>query len=142
MEKIKSIITELIVIVVAFSIVFLADLVDIQTKDSYLESTDVETMEIKLKQHERELYELGNNIIEIKNNMEVLKKNIYKSKNNKDKYNKMVIEYNREVRKYNKYMKIYNKKIDESFKENHKYESKSIIINWIEEVLGIDLVVV
>ncbi|WP_446898932.1 hypothetical protein ACSVC9_03260 [Clostridium sp. LBM24168] len=132
MKRIKSIIIELAVMIVIFSIVTVADLVDVQIKDSSQRLKNIQDMESVIIQNRKQIYELGNNIIEMNKQISTLKKDIRNSSSDRDKWNDKVIEYNNKLKQRNEKLQIYNKKVNEYYENHNRYESSKGIINWIK----------
>lgn len=136
MKKIKSIIIEVAVITIIFSIVIIADLVDIQIKDSSQNSINIQDMQGMLSNQKKELYRIENDIIKIKNQMAELKKDVSSGKKDSKGWNQKVIKYNHKIEQYNSKMKEYNKKMNKYYDDCLRYEKRMGVKNWMKSVVG------
>ncbi|MBV4417031.1 hypothetical protein [Clostridium tyrobutyricum] len=85
MEKIKNILIELIIAISIFSIIIIADLVDIQIKNSSSNFKIVQSAKNDINMGRKNVYELGDNMIELNNKLTVVYDNKLKDHTQKVK---------------------------------------------------------
>lgn len=85
MEKIKNILIELIIAISIFSIIIIADLVDIQIKNSSSNFKIVQSAKNDINRGRKNVYELVDNMIELNNKLTVVYDNKLKDHTQKVK---------------------------------------------------------
>ncbi|MFL0196674.1 hypothetical protein ACJDU8_14060 [Clostridium sp. WILCCON 0269] len=143
MEKLKIILTEIVVIVVILFIICVAALVDLKSKDSVSTSKVIRDMYYSLQQEKKVIDDLGDDIKKGSKELKNLKDNMDNIKSSGGygwndaviKYNSKLNEYNTKMNEYSEKVKTYNKRYEQYEKMKQKNEN---IIQWVKTVIGID----
>lgn len=142
MEKLKSIITEILVAVIILLIICMASLVDVKSRESSKTSQVVQSMYSTLQQYKKSVDNLGNTVQRESIELKKLKNDMDAAQSgNTYKWNEAVVAYNSKLTEYNMHMDEYNKKMNMYNKSYQQYENmkkkNENIIEWIKTIIGI-----
>ncbi|WP_333859407.1 hypothetical protein [Clostridium sp.] len=141
MERLKAILTEIVVIIVILFITSIAALVDLRLKDSNLTSDTIGDMQMSLEQEKKEITYLGDTIKKEGEELRNLKDKMNSIKlEGGDEWNNLVVEYNSKLNEYNKKTKEYNERVKSYDKKYEQYEKakqkNESVIKWFKTLIG------
>jgi hypothetical protein len=143
MEKLKSFIEDVFIVLIILFIVCLAGFVDIRNGQSPKESPVINEMGESLDKDEKYIEVMGDKMAEQTKEIDNLKKqmDIIKASGKSEEWNNSIINYNNKLVQYKKDMDEYNAKLEAYDKKNNQYkllgQKNENIIEWVKSVLGV-----
>lgn len=143
MERLKSFIVDVFMVLMILLIVCLAGLVDIRTGESPKDLPVIKEMGQSLEKDEKYIEVMGDKMAKETEEIDNLKKQIdaIKADGNSEEWNNSIINYNNKLVQYKKDMDGYNEKLDEYNKKYNQYkllgEKNDNVLEWVKSVLGV-----
>lgn len=142
-ERLKSFIVDIFMVLIILIIVCLAGLVDIRTGESPKDSPVLNEMGQSLDKDEKYIEVMGDKMAEQSKEIDNLKKqmDIIKASGNSEEWNNSIINYNNKLVQHKKDMDEYDVKLDAYNKKYNQYkllgQKNESVIEWVKSVLGV-----
>lgn len=143
MERLKSFIEDIFMVLIILFIVCLAGLVDMKAGESPKASPIIKEMSQSLEKDQKYIEDMGNKVAKESKEIDSCKKQmeVIKASGNSEEWNYSVINYNNKLVEYRKDMDEYNAKLEEYNKKYNQYkllgQKNENIIEWVKSVLGV-----
>lgn len=143
MERLKSFILEISIVILVFFIVCIAGLVDIKAREYPKDQQRIKEINVVLESDKKDIEEMSIKIEKQHQELEKIKKQMetLKEKGNSEEWNNTVINYNNKLIQYNKDLSEYKQKLDEYNKRYNNFKSQGRnsenVMEWVKSVLGI-----
>lgn len=143
MERLKSFILELSVVILVFFIVCVAGLVDIKVGESPKDNQRIKEINVVLESDKKDIEGLSAKIEKQHQELQQIKAQMekLKARGNTEEWNKLVVQYNNKLIQYNKDLSEYKQKLEEYDKRYSSFKSQDTtnqsVVEWVKSVLGI-----
>jgi uncharacterized coiled-coil DUF342 family protein len=143
MERLKSFIEDIFMVLMILFIVCLAGLVDMKTRESPKTSPVIKEMGQSLEKDQNYIEVMGDKIAKETKEIDNSKKQmqVIKASGNSEKWNDTIIDYNNKLVQYKKDMDEYNSKLEEYNKKYNQYkvlgQKNENIIEWVKSIMGV-----
>lgn len=144
MDRLKSLICEMAVIVIILFLVLVAGLVDIRDdQSSNTSSREIQEMNASIEKDKKNIENMSDGLVKKNKELEQIKKNMdkLKSDNNITELNNSIIIYNTKLLEYKSSLTEYNISLDKYNKRCAQFkilgEKNKSLMQWIKSIVGI-----